>query len=181
MNNFRLWFTEFIQNYQKNNLLQWYRERLQYQRTNSPYSSTANFSYTTRRTTPYSGTANFSTTTSFYRATIRTTPYNTTVSFPSATEIKPCGRNQKKQKKNKRDDYFEKQFRQNLTLELKRDLKSKKTEIMEYIKHCFGEIMDNMDFVSWISSKLGYKPNHLKKLLEEKAFNKRRSFHQISY
>ena len=85
------------------------------------------------------------------------------------------------QKKNKRDDYFEKQFSQNVTLELNRDLKSTKTEIMEYIKDCFGEIMDNMDFVSWISSKLGYKANRLKKLLEEKTFNKRRSFHQISY
>ena len=84
-------------------------------------------------------------------------------------------------KKKKGDDYFKKQFSQDLILKLKRDLKSEKTEIVENFEDCFGEMVNNMDFVSWISSKLGYKPNQIKKLLEQKAYNKRRSFHPITY
>ena len=42
-------------------------------------------------------------------------------------------------------------------------------------------MLDNMDFVSWISNKLGYKPDHTKKLLEEKAYNNWRSFHPTTY
>ena len=76
-----------------------------------------------------------------------------------------------------KSDYFEKQFSQNLILKMKRDLKSEKIETVEYIKGGFGEMLDNVDFVSWISNKLGYKSNLMKKLLEEKAYNKRRSFH----
>ena len=41
-------------------------------------------------------------------------------------------------KKKKSDDYFEKQFCQNLKLKPKRDLKSEKTEIVEHIKDCFS-------------------------------------------
>ena len=41
--------------------------------------------------------------------------------------------------------------------------------------NCFGEMLDNMDFVSWISNKFGYKPNRMKQLFQEKAYNKRRS------
>ena len=81
----------------------------------------------------------------------------------------------------KKNDYFEKQFCQNLILKLKRDLKSEKTEAMEHIKDCFDEILDNMNSVTWISNKLRYKPNSMKKLLGEKAYNKRRSFHTITY
>ena len=36
-------------------------------------------------------------------------------------------------------------------------------------------------FVSWISNRLGYMTYHMKKLLEEKAYNKRRSFHSTTY
>ena len=71
-----------------------------------------------------------------------------------------------------KSDYFEKQFSQNLILKMKRDLKSEKIETVEYIKGGFGEMLDNVDFVSWISNKLGYKSNLMKKLLEEKAYNK---------
>ena len=80
-------------------------------------------------------------------------------------------------KKKKSDDYFEKQFSQDLTLKLKRDLKSEKRETVQYSKDCFGEMLDKMDFVSWISNKLGYKPNRMKKLLEEKA----KLFHPTTY
>ena len=73
--------------------------------------------------------------------------------------------------KKKSDDSFEKQFSQNLMLKLKRDLKSEKTETVEYIKEYFAEMWDNMD-LSWISNKLGYKSNLMKKLLEEKAYYK---------
>ena len=124
---------------------------------------------------------NSSNATSFSWATIRATPYNTTANFPSASEIKPLEEIITNIKKKKSDDYFEKQFSQNLILKLKRGLKSEKTEEVEYIKDCFGEMLDNMDFVSWISNKLGYKPNRMKKLLEEKAYNKQRSFHPTTY
>ena len=74
--------------------------------------------------------------------------------------------------KEKSKHYFEKQLRQNLILKSKRDLKIEKKATVEYFKDCFGEMLDNMDFVSWISNKLGYKPDHTNKLLEEKANNK---------
>ena len=57
-------------------------------------------------------------------------------------------------KKKKGDEYFEKQFSQNLTLHLKRDLKSEKTKTVEYIKDCFGKKLDNMDLLY-----LGYPTN----------------------
>ena len=84
-------------------------------------------------------------------------------------------------KKKKSDYHFEKQLSQGLILKLKGDLKSEKKETVEYIKDCFGKMLDNMNFVSWISNKLGYKPNRMKKLLEEKAYNKRRSFYPTTY
>ena len=83
--------------------------------------------------------------------------------------------------KEKSKHYFEKQLRQNLILKSKRDLKIEKKATVEYFKDGFGEMLDNMDFVSWISNKLGYKPDHTKKLLEEKANNKWRSFHLTDY
>ena len=50
-------------------------------------------------------------------------------------------------KKKKSDYYFEKQFTQNQVVKVKRDPKSENTtEAMEYIKDCFGEKLDNMDF-----------------------------------
>ena len=80
-------------------------------------------------------------------------------------------------KKKKSDYYFEKQFTQNQVVKVKRDPKSENTtEAMEYIKDCFGEKLDNMDFLSWISDRLGYKP-----LLEVKASNKQRSSHSTTY
>ena len=79
------------------------------------------------------------------------------------------------------NDYLEKQFSQNLILKSKRGLKIKKTETVECIKDCFGEMLDNMDLVSWISNKLGYKPHHTKNLLEEKAYNKWRSLHPTTH
>ena len=57
-------------------------------------------------------------------------------------------------KKKKGDEYFEKQFSQNLTLHLKRDLKSEKTKTVDYIKDCFGKKLDNMDLLY-----LGYPTN----------------------
>ena len=80
----------------------------------------------------------------------------------------------------KSDDYFEKQFCQNLILKLDRDLKSEKIETAEHIKDYFSGSLDNMNSLSWISNKLGYKSNHMKKVFEEKAYNEQRLFHPTS-
>ena len=132
---------------------------------------TGNVSNATGRTTPYSGTARLASPAPPYEQ------FPTTLQPASPVPVK--SRNLEgiitNIKKKKNDDYFEKQFSQNLIPNLKRDIKSQKTETVGYIKDSFGEMLDNMDFVSWIPNKLGYKPNCMKKLLEEKAYDKRRS------
>ena len=76
-----------------------------------------------------------------------------------------------KKKKIISDEQFEKQFSQNLMFKLKNDLKTNKKATVNYIKDCFRNMLDNMDFLSWLSVRVGYKPNRMKKLLAEKAPN----------
>ena len=86
-----------------------------------------------------------------------------------------------KKKKIIRDEQFEKQFSQNLIFKLKNDLKTNKKATVNYIKDSFGNMLDNMDFLSWLSVRLGYKPNRMKKLLAEKAPNNRKSLDATVY
>ena len=72
-------------------------------------------------------------------------------------------------------------FTENLILKLKRDLKSKKAEAMEFIKDSFGDMFDDKDFLSWLSKKLEYKPNQLKSLLQDKAHNIRKLLQPKTY
>ncbi len=53
----------------------------------------------------------------------------------------------------KGDKQFEEQITQNLISKLKRDEKGKKTETADYIKDCFGDMLDNSDFI------FGYQTN----------------------
>ena len=70
-------------------------------------------------------------------------------------------------KKLKNDDTFEKQLTQNVILKIKRDLQTQKKETIKHIKECFGDMLDNMDFMEWLSVKLAYKPNRYKSLLSD--------------
>ena len=62
-------------------------------------------------------------------------------------------------KKLKNDDTFEKQLTQNVILKIRRDLQTQRKETINHIKECFGDMLDNMDFMDWLSVKLAYKPN----------------------
>ena len=46
-----------------------------------------------------------------------------------------------------KNDVFEKQFTQNMILKIRRDLQTHKKETIKHIKECFGDMLDNMDFV----------------------------------
>ena len=46
-----------------------------------------------------------------------------------------------------KNDMFEKQFTQNMILKIRRDLQTHKKETIKHIKECFGDMLDNMDFV----------------------------------
>ena len=70
-------------------------------------------------------------------------------------------------KKFKNDDAFEKQFTQNMILKIRIDLQTHKKETIKHIKDCFGDMLDNMDFVDWLSVKLAYRPNRFKSLLTD--------------
>ena len=70
-------------------------------------------------------------------------------------------------KKLKNDDTFEKQLTQNVILKIRRDLQTQKKETIKHIKECFGDMLDNMDFMDWLSVKLAYKPNRYKSLLSD--------------
>ena len=52
---------------------------------------------------------------------------------------------------------------------------------MEFIKDSFGDMLDDKDFLSWLSKKLEYKPNRLKSLLQDKAHNIRKSLQPKTY
>ena len=84
-------------------------------------------------------------------------------------------------KKIKSEHHYEKKITKNLILKLKRDLKSKKAEAVEFIKDSFGDMLDDKDFLSWLSKKLEYKPNRLKSLLQDKAHNIRKSLQPKTY
>ena len=84
-------------------------------------------------------------------------------------------------KKIKSEHHYEKKITENLILKLKRDLKSKKAEAVEFIKDSFGDMLDDKDFLSWLSKKLEYKPNRLKSLLQDKAHNIRKSLQPKTY
>ena len=58
-------------------------------------------------------------------------------------------------KKIKSEHHYEKKITKNLILKLKRDLKSKKAEAVEFFKDSFGDILDDKDFLSWLSKKNG--------------------------
>ena len=45
-------------------------------------------------------------------------------------------------KKKKNESQFEKQFNQNVILKMKRDLKRQKAKAVEYIRECFGDMLD---------------------------------------
>ena len=68
-----------------------------------------------------------------------------------------------------------------MIFKLKNDLKTNKKATVNYIKDCFGNMLDNIDFLSWLSVRLGYKPNRMKKLLAEKAPNNRKALHATVY
>ena len=70
-------------------------------------------------------------------------------------------------KKLKNDDTFEKQLTQNVILKIRRDLQTQRKETIKHIKECFGDMLDNMDFMDWLSVKLAYKPNRYKSLLSD--------------
>ena len=42
-------------------------------------------------------------------------------------------------------------------------------------------MLDNMDFVDWLSVKLAYKPNQFKSLLSDNVVNKRKSLQPETY
>ena len=84
-------------------------------------------------------------------------------------------------KKIKSEHHYEKKITENLILKLKRDLRSKKAEAVEFIKDSFGDMLDDKDFLSWLSKKLEYKPNRLKSLLQDKAHNIRKSLQPKTY
>ena len=58
---------------------------------------------------------------------------------------------------------------------LKLDLKSNKNEATSYMQGCFGEILDDESFLTWLSSAVGYKPNRLKRIRSDKQPNRRNS------
>ena len=76
---------------------------------------------------------------------------------------------------------FEKQFTQNVILNIRRDLQTHKTETMKQIKECFGDVLDNMDFVDWLSVRLASKPNRFKSLLSDNLVNKRKLLQPETY
>ena len=84
-------------------------------------------------------------------------------------------------KKLKNDDAFEKQFTQDVILKIRRDLQTQKKETIKHIKECFSDMLDNMDFVDWLSVKLAYKPNQFKSLLSDNVVNKRKSLQPETY
>ena len=84
-------------------------------------------------------------------------------------------------KKLKYDDAFEKQFTQNVILKIRRDLQTHKKENMKHIKECFGDMLDNMDHVDWLSVKLTYNPNRFKRLLSDNVVNRRKSLQPETY
>ena len=51
---------------------------------------------------------------------------------------------------------------------LKLDLKNNKNEATSYMQGCFGEMLDDEGFLTWLSSAVGYKPNRLKRILSDK-------------
>ena len=58
---------------------------------------------------------------------------------------------------------------------LKLDLKNNKKEATSYMQGCFGEILDDESFLTWLSSTVGYKPNRSKRILSDKQPNRRNS------
>ena len=68
-----------------------------------------------------------------------------------------------------------------MILKLKRDLKSTKAEVVEFIKDSFGDMLDDKEFLSWLSKNLEHKPNRLKSLLQDKTHNIRKSFQPKTY
>ena len=58
---------------------------------------------------------------------------------------------------------------------LKLDLKNNKNEATSYMQGCFGEMLDDDSFLTWLSSAVGYKPNRLKRILSDKQPNRRNS------
>ena len=65
--------------------------------------------------------------------------------------------------------YIDHSFTLNLCFikKLKLDLKNSKTEAARCMQSSFGEMLGDEDFLSWLSSAVGYKPNRLKKILSE--------------
>ena len=61
-----------------------------------------------------------------------------------------------------------------MILKIRRGLQTHKKEAIKHIKESFGDVLDNMDFVDWLSVKLSYKPNQFKSLLSENVVNKRK-------
>ena len=55
---------------------------------------------------------------------------------------------------------------------LKLDLKNNKNEATSYMQGCFGEILNDESFLTWLSSAVGYKPNRLKRILSDKQPNR---------
>ena len=58
---------------------------------------------------------------------------------------------------------------------LKHDIKNNKSATVHYMRSCFDEMLDDEDFIIWLSLAVGLKPNRLKKLLLENLPNKRNS------
>ena len=58
---------------------------------------------------------------------------------------------------------------------LKHDIKNNKSAAVYYMRSCFDEMLDDKDFINWLSLAVGLKTNRLKKLLLENLPNKRNS------
>ena len=66
-------------------------------------------------------------------------------------------------------------FNQCVIDKLRNDLKNNKTVAVEYMRSCFDEILDDEGFLRWLSSGVGFKSNHLRKILSNSQPNKRSS------
>ena len=58
---------------------------------------------------------------------------------------------------------------------LKNYIENNKSAAVHYMRSCFDEMLDDEDFISWLSLAVGLKLNRLKKLLSENLRNKRSS------
>ena len=75
---------------------------------------------------------------------------------------------------------YEDQFNSCVILHLKTKLKEDRNSAVCYMKECFDELLDNKEFLKWLSKKLDYQLCRLEKLLDSNQ-PERKSYHRVPH